>query len=354
MSVEIDEKIKKALVLSFKGNFTPEDDIIFEQTLEKIRNLDEYKYAELLLAKDGFEQVLKNREYARGFISRLLFEYHDPIVQFEIVVEFCTTIIKDFKCPKKKFPYSCCVLNGIAVRALLITNEILCLIKNGFASGALARWRTLYEYSVIAVFIAQNGEEYAEKYLAYEDIANYSQALTYKKHSKELCFEDMPDDELNKLKELSDKAKQKFPNLNNKEYSWASPKVTTPNFKSLAESTDINYYRPFYRFACNYNHGGVKGLFFDLGQIHGLSEEDVNKIAQTNIGFTDPAQLTMRALIDIISALLSLNIDYSSLIQLIMLKDKIPVIAETFHKVEKEIEEREVLYREMENYIPKN
>lgn len=346
MSVEIDEKLKQSIIKSLKEDCNSDDIIIVNQVIDEILNSDEYKTMEFLWEKDGFEQILRNREYSRGFVSRLMFEYHEPIVQFEILLEHCILLIKEFEYPHKKLPYTCKVLNGIAVRAVFLANEILCLIKNGFASGALARWRTLYEYSVIAIFITQYGEQYAEKYLAFKDIANYKEAKIYTEHSKELQFEEIPQIELDELETKSKAAKVKYPDLDDRDYSWAAPAIKKPSFKSLAEVTDIDYYKPFYKFSCNFNHGGVNGLFFDLGQIHGLSEEDSKKLAQSNVGFTDPAQLTMRALLDIVSALLSLNIDTTKLFQLILLKNKIPKIAESFHNVEKDIKEREQTYRE--------
>ena len=44
------------------------------------------------------------------------------------------------------------------VRACQVTDEIICLLENGFADGAMARWRTLHEIAVVAVVISQHGE----------------------------------------------------------------------------------------------------------------------------------------------------------------------------------------------------
>lgn len=342
MSIEIDDKIKKAIILSIKDDFKEEDYEILERALEEIRKQDGYKVVELFLEKEGFEIVLKNREYRRGFCSRLLFEYHEAIVQFEIIVEFCLSIFKDFQYPKDILPKTCKVLNGIVARGILITNEIMCLIKNGFASGALARWRTLYEYSVIAVFIAKFGEDVAERYLSYEDIANFSQAKTYNTYADELGFEKIGEEEFLQLKTLKDKAKLKYPQFNYQDYSWALPEIKQPSFKALAEATDIDYYRPFYRFSCNYNHGGIKGLFYDLGQLNGLNEENSYMLANTNIGFIDPAQLTMQSLINIVAALISTNPNLDNLINIVQLREKAQIATNKFVEVEKNIKKREL------------
>ena len=56
-------------------------------------------------------------------------------------------------------------LNG---RALQVANEILVLMRNGYADGAYARFRTLYEISIILNFIASHGDGIAKEYIRYE------------------------------------------------------------------------------------------------------------------------------------------------------------------------------------------
>jgi hypothetical protein len=49
-------------------------------------------------------------------------------------------------------------------RASHISQEILCLLKNGFADAAHARWRALHEVNVTAMFIAKHGHECARRF----------------------------------------------------------------------------------------------------------------------------------------------------------------------------------------------
>lgn len=44
--------------------------------------------------------------------------------------------------------------------------EIITLVKNGFSDGAFARWRSMYELSIISSFILKYGEETAESFIA--------------------------------------------------------------------------------------------------------------------------------------------------------------------------------------------
>jgi len=50
--------------------------------------------------------------------------------------------------PKKKQLRS--ILIRLLTRGCQVTDEIICLLENGFADGAMARWRTLHEIADIA------------------------------------------------------------------------------------------------------------------------------------------------------------------------------------------------------------
>lgn len=46
-----------------------------------------------------------------------------------------------------------------------VIEEVVCLNKNRFADGAYARWRSLYELSIIATFIKKYGENVAKAFI---------------------------------------------------------------------------------------------------------------------------------------------------------------------------------------------
>jgi hypothetical protein len=55
-------------------------------------------------------------------------------------------------------------INSLMIKYIEVFDEIICLIENGFPDGAMQRWRTLLEYSIIIIFILEQGEEVAEAY----------------------------------------------------------------------------------------------------------------------------------------------------------------------------------------------
>lgn len=59
------------------------------------------------------------------------------------------------------------VLTCLQGRAIQTGNEILVLLRNGYADGAYARFRTMYEICVLAHFISDQGDECAKAYIEY-------------------------------------------------------------------------------------------------------------------------------------------------------------------------------------------
>jgi len=90
--------------------------------------------------------------------------------------------------------------------------------------------------------------------------------------------------------------------------------------------------------ACNSVHSGPKSIFYNIG----LSNlRDVLLVGPSNIGFTDPAQLSSISLLQITSLIIRMNPTYENLIvinALEKLNTEIPVV---FDNIQKQIEDEE-------------
>lgn len=62
------------------------------------------------------------------------------------------------------------VLLRLHFRSCQVTAEIITLLENGYADGAMARWRTLHEISIVITLINEHGEPLAERYIAHRAI----------------------------------------------------------------------------------------------------------------------------------------------------------------------------------------
>jgi len=119
-----------------------------------------------------FERILFQGSLDEEFMAQLKLRWYRTFVSLEtmylLIIEYC----EEFKAKYykeheegKSLGIKQFALQNIHGRACQIFLEILCLLKNGFADCAFARWRTLFELSVFAIFIKENNLEVAYAYI---------------------------------------------------------------------------------------------------------------------------------------------------------------------------------------------
>ncbi len=106
-------------------------------------------------------------------------------------------------------------LSRLHGRVCQIGFEILTLLKCGYADGANARWRTLYEITCFSYYIKNHGNEMAERYLLYDYIESYNMIKDYMNppNSTELYIKhkEILGDELPSKEEMEEIKKSKIP-----------------------------------------------------------------------------------------------------------------------------------------------
>jgi hypothetical protein len=205
------------------------------------------------------------------------------------------------------------VLTRLHARACKTAHEVLVLIKAGFADGAHARWRTLHEISVISNFIAQHGNDVAERYLLHQHVVSLKAAKQNNEFNKRLGVRRVPAKELKAQESIVTKLKARFgPEFAN-DYGWAAGALASsnPRFSNLEEAVGYDHWRPYYKMASYSVHAGPKGVYFSLGL---KGNEEIMLAGASNAGFTDPAQGTAISLHQITGALILLKPNVDSLI----------------------------------------
>lgn len=196
-------------------------------------------------------------------------------------------------------------LTRLHAKACLVSQEVAILMKHGYASGAHARWRSLHEIAVTALFIKEHGNEVAERYLDYRDIEAYYAMRQYKEYAAKLKYEPLQEEEeknaINVKNFLIKKYGESFENL----YGWASKELSKPKpkFTDIEKAVGIEHMRPYYKMASNAVHAESNGIFFNIG----ISKSDEGKIllaGPSDSGLADPGSGTA----------LSLNLINSTLI----------------------------------------
>ena len=127
------------------------------------------------------------------------------------------------------------ILTRQHVRACQVTDEIICLLENGFADGAMARWRTLHEIAVVAAIISRHGEDIAQRYLAHQAVESKRAMNKYLDCCQQLGYRPLPAREVRKIANAYDVAIATYGEPFKSHYGWAAEhlKKKRPTFADL-------------------------------------------------------------------------------------------------------------------------
>ena len=174
-------------------------------------------------------------------------------------------------------------------KALLVTSEIMCLLKGGFADGALTRWRTLYENNVIATLIRQEGQELASRYVAHSRVQAWLRTEAEPDHLSD------DDAELQKQAEF---AISTFGEEMKNRHGWASKLVgkKKPTFKEIAAKCGHEAEGGVYEYASQHIHFNHR--MFDELLATCESEQNVLLVGPSNSGMVGPLTATAYSIVE--------------------------------------------------------
>tara|TARA_R110000796_G_scaffold17279_14_gene53371 strand:+ start:688 stop:1698 length:1011 start_codon:yes stop_codon:yes gene_type:complete len=193
-------------------------------------------------------------------------------------------------------------------RASHIAQEILCLLKNGFADAAHARWRVLHEVNVTAMFIAKHGHECARRFYFHDIVDSYDGMKEHKKYEHRLREKGCTPEQIADCKSQYDEAVKEFGTKFKDHYGWAAevfPHINRVGFGSLEKNVELDHMRPYYKWASQNIHAGSKGSRNRLGLEE--SKEDILLVGQSNSGMVMPAHMTALSLCQITGCLIMLR-----------------------------------------------
>lgn len=198
-------------------------------------------------------------------------------------------------------------LSNIFPKALLVTNEIICLLKGGFPDGALARWRSLHELSVTAMYILQEGREPAIEYLLSFHFAARRAALQMNEHAEIAGLEEFSKGDLEGFDTRRNEAEKVLGRKieKDKDGEWPAINLKHRNFAAIEKHVGMDHWRPWYKCASQHTHADLK----PVGNLLGMSEskEAVNLVGASNSGFADLFMVTAISLAQITSTYLSVT-----------------------------------------------
>lgn len=239
-------------------------------------------------------------------------------------------------------PYSYDVLRRLHARACQVADEVICLLSNGFADGAMARWRTMHEIAAVAYLIDQHGDSLAERYIMHQIVEARSGAIQYRKHQVRLGQEPISDDEYNEIEANYQAALQRYGESFGGQYGWAAEHINRqrPTIADIQAAANIDHLGPYYKMASHNVHANPKGVFFKLGLI---GETEALLAGPSNAGLTDPGHATALSLMQISSVLMKANLTADNIVTLKIMQRLSDEIGAALLSAQKQLSEDERL-----------
>ncbi len=196
------------------------------------------------------------------------------------------------------------VLTRSHARSCQIASEVLSLLRAGHADGAMTRWRSLHELSVVCSFVSKHGNEVAERYLLHQDIESCKAAAQYQTYCTRIGYRPFPAEEIAVLEEKRVMLIKRFGKTYATEYGWAAEAFGSrdPRLSDIEKSVELDHLRPYYRMASHKVHANPKGVFFSLGLFDGIG--NILLAGPSNAGLADPGHLTAISLAQVTTTLL--------------------------------------------------
>lgn len=230
-------------------------------------------------------------------------------------------------------------LAHIFPRALLVSQEIICLLKGGFPDGALARWRSLHELAVTAMYIAKHGEAAALPYLLSFHFSARRAAHQMNEYSERAGIERFSEEDLKEFDERCAGAEEILGRKIDKDKygEWPAITLTHKTFADIEKDVDMDHWRPRYKWASTHTHAHHRPLDKLLGMAEANAEAHL--VGASNSGFVDPLQMTAITLAQITKTYLYHGVNVDRIVHtniMLTLADQMSLIAIENERVTRE------------------
>ena len=188
-------------------------------------------------------------------------------------------------------------------RAIQISSEIMTLMENGFADGAMARWRTLHEVACVAMLVHDGGEALAKRYLAHEIVEARKGLRQYQQCHAALGYTPFSTREAKRIERDYDDAILQYGKDFGTDYGWAAVHlgILRPSFSQIEDAAGRAMMRSHYKMASHNVHASTKGIAYRLGA---FDRHFAGLAGRSNVGFVEPGQNLALSLLHITSLML--------------------------------------------------
>ncbi|MEM0978292.1 MAG: DUF5677 domain-containing protein [Pseudomonadota bacterium] len=245
------------------------------------------------LEKSSGKTIRTIRKLQRGFEQRCYRRWRKAFELYEVIRGVAAEIgekhaQEHFSASEDERDYIFAALSHLHPRMLLIASEIDAMLRTGFPDGALARWRTLHEISVVAMFIAQSDPDTARRYIASFQFNAHRAAIQLNEYADRANLSPFSAEEIEAMGSACEALKKDLGRSIGPDYDWAKEAVQKerPKLFDLEVATGLDHWRPRYRWASQHTHAGHRPSDKLLGMRE--AKNPVNLIGASNSGFVDP------------------------------------------------------------------
>ncbi|MCU5773071.1 DUF5677 domain-containing protein [Erwiniaceae bacterium BAC15a-03b] len=286
------------------------------------------------------ELISKNHEQNLKFTENHYGKWKPALDKLEMLITTCIESGSKYNEKKKDLASEYddvyfYVLIRLHAKACHVSNEILYLLKGGYADGAHARWRALHEINVTLIFISKHGTECAERFYFHEMIDSFNMMKSVIKYEDRLQVKgsgkEVYEDYETVYKELLIKYGKDF----EQQYGWANiyfPDIKKPGFQSLEKDVGLDHMRPYFKWASQNIHTSFKSISKNLSLPFSQGNE-LMVVGPSNYGLTDPADATALSIAQATCCLLVNTTNYENVVLASIISTLSEKIGRIFHSI---------------------
>jgi len=289
----------------FMGNLKLEvnpDEISQEEFVEKFNEFIETS-AKILIG--SFSDDTKKHINSKEIDDKVFLENHKELwrpglEKLEILIDVCIDAGSNFNKNRMRGnseDFLLEILVRLHAKSCAIANEILYLLKGGYADASQARWRALHETNVTLAFISKHGLECAQRFIEHEIVDSYNGMKIHKKYEHKMQAKGPSIEEIEVITSQYKEVIKKYGKGFEKQYGWLEPffpGIHNPGFQSMEKDVGLDHMRIYFKWASQNIHTSFKTLTKTLT----LPEFDPNviNVGPSNYGLVDPAHSTALSL----------------------------------------------------------
>lgn len=222
------------------------------------------------LVVKGLKISKKHNKFHKKYAKRNLLKWKSPFQWLDLLLLMCRDIVEEINNrfrDSKSDDIVFDVLLRLHAHACQVGAEMICLMKNGYADGAYARWRTLYETFIIALFIMNNGKECAQRFIDHSIVDYFSLMKKCNIHKDKINQTPPSPSDYDQCEALYNKICRKYSDKFGEPYGWSTPYIMgRPSFSAIETSVEQNHIRFYYSKVSTATHCSYYGLINKLGQ----------------------------------------------------------------------------------------